>query len=491
VNGEITSEDTAAGHSPTARDIAIVLHRQKNIIAISFAIVLVAVVSYSVFFPSYRAEMKLLVRKGRVDPPVAPQPTALEYSRYDVTEEEINSEAQLLQDWDVLRPVVVKTGLSRDDAWWHRRGDDEARVARAVRRLAQRLEVVPVRKTRLITVAYNANTPDAAAQVLRELSATYLQKHLAAHRPPRESAFFERQTDGYRRALNDAEGRLLGSIHDDAIISPDLQRDLQLQKLNEADASYQQLSVQSSETEERIRALRAQLDGLPDRRTTEVRTADNPELLQQLKSTLLNLELKKTELLTKYEPGYRLVQEVEQQIRDTRTSIAAESLAPIRQETTNNEPRYDWATSELEKAEVDARALRARRDAAAALVNAYRREAQKLGESAIRHQELVRTAKVAEENYLLFLRKREEARMGDALDEQGILNVAVIQEPVAPALPKWSLTAITCFGFLLASILSTVAGFTLDYLHPGYRTPEELTRSLGVPTLASLPREAA
>ena len=50
-----------------------------------------------------------------------------------------------------------------------------------------------------------------------------------------------------------------------------------------------------------------------------VRNSDNPQLLEQLKSTLLNLELKRTDLLTKYEPTYRLVQEVDQQIADAKS----------------------------------------------------------------------------------------------------------------------------------------------------------------------------
>ena len=43
-----------------------------------------------------------------------------------------------------------------------------------------------------------------------------------------------------------------------------------------------------------------------------------------------------------------------------------------------------------------------------------------------------------EESYLLYVKKQEEARMDDALDERGIVNVAIAEHPVAPALPVWS-----------------------------------------------------
>ena len=493
MNGDHNATITAGTQIPTLRDTAAVLFRQRACVIGTFLVVAIAIIVHGICFPSYRAEMKLLVGKGRADPPVVPQATSFDYSRYEVTEEEINSEVQLLQDVDVLRPVVIKTGLdSGERPIWVRNTDKgEARITRAVRRLASRLEVTPIRKTRLITVSYESGDPGTAARVLRELSAAYVQKHLMAYRPTGESAFFQQQTESYGKALADAERNLLSQIRQKGVVSPALERDLLLQKLREADAYSRQVTLQRSETEERIRSLKAQLAGLPERRTTEVRTGDNPELLQQLKSTLLNLELKRVELLTKYEPRYRLVQEIEQQIADTRAAIEAENLAPVRQETTDNEPRYEWASTELKKAEIELKVLQARENGAAAIVRSYQEIAQHLGEHAILQDDLNRNEKIAEENYLLYVRKREEARIGDALDQQRILNVALVEEPVASALPKWSLFTVIGFAFLCASVSSTGMAFAADYLDPSYRTPEEVTIALGVPTLASLPREAA
>jgi uncharacterized protein involved in exopolysaccharide biosynthesis len=493
MNGISNSAPRPETKIPTLRDIAAVLFRQRVYVIATFLVVSVAIALYGICFPSYRAEMKLLVGKGRADPPVVPQPTAFDYSRYEISEEEINSEVQLLQDVDVLRAVVVKTGLDqRERGLWVRHSEQgEAQITRAVRRLAGQLEVLPIRKTRLISVAYNSSDPEMAARVLRELSLVYLQKHLAAHRPAGESAFFRHQTENYGKALADAESNLLIQIRQKGVVAPALERDLVLQKLREADVFYRQVTLQRSETEERIRSLKIQLTGLPERRTTEVRSGDNPELLQQLKSTLLNLQLKRVELLTKYQPNYRLVQEIEQQIAESQAAIAAENLAPVRQETTNNEPRYDWASTELKKAEVEFSALQAREAGAAAIVKSYQQVAKRLGEAAIEQDDLARNAKVAEENYLLYVRKREEARIGDALDEQRILNVVLVQEPVAPALPKWSLFTVMAFAFMIALVSSTGVGFAADYLDATYRTPVEVTISLGIPTLASLPREAA
>jgi uncharacterized protein involved in exopolysaccharide biosynthesis len=493
MNGDFTSDRKDAPLSPTPRELVAVLFRQRGLIEASFVIVFVAVMLYGAMFPSYRAEMKVLVRRGRVDPPMTPQPTALsEFSRYEITEEELNSEVQLLQDQDVLRQVVLAIKLDERERSFIHVGDQggDAQVMRAVHHLANRIQVAPIRKTLLINVAYESGDPALSASVLKALATVYTQKHLLAHRPPGEFGFFQQQTSSYRKELENAERQLLDLTHQQ-VVSPALERDLALQKLSDADATYRQIAVAISETAKRVTALETQLSSLPERKTTEMRSSDNPELQQQLKSTLLNLELKKAELLTKFQPSYRLVQEVDQQISETKSAISAEALTPLRQQTTNTDPRYEWAGSELEKATVDLAALRARQAEAGLLVASYKNLATRLGEQAIAHQDLLRTAKAAEENYLLYLRKQEEARIGDALDQRRILNVAIVQEPVVPVLPKWSLKTVLAVALASAAIFSAGLAFAADYLAPGYRTPEEVTFSLGIPVLASLPRRAA
>ena len=54
-------------------------------------------------------------------------------------------------------------------------------------------------------------------------------------------------------------------------------------------------------------------------------------------------------------------------------------------------------------------------------------------------QDLILAAKAEEDDSLLYLHKREEARIGDALDQRRILNVAIVEPPVAPALPVHSI----------------------------------------------------
>src|SRR6266849_9633073 len=133
--------------SPSPRDVAAVFFRHPKLLSVSFLLVLAAGVVYAVLAPSYKAEMKVLVRRGRIDPTVTPTQTASPVFEHDeITEEELNSEVELLGDEDILRRVVIATGLADNISWISRlrREDHETRIQKAVQRLAGRLEVQPV-----------------------------------------------------------------------------------------------------------------------------------------------------------------------------------------------------------------------------------------------------------------------------------------------------------------------------------------------------------
>lgn len=476
--------------TPTMRDLAMVLFRQEKVFLGVSGLVFALALIYAFAGVGYRAQVKVLVRRGRSDPPVAAEANAPpDFSRVEVTEEELNSEVELLKDDDVLRRVAEANDLAAHD--WLRRfrthEDKAARVERAARKLGQQLNVELIKKTNLIAVTYDSADPALAAHVLQSLANVYLDKHLEVHRPAGQLHFFDKQTGESYRQLEDAKEKLLNFTSSHGVVIASEERDLTLQRLDDMEASYKQTQAEIAETEHRAQELAAQLTKLPERSVTQVRAADNPELLRALKASLLDLELKKTQLLTKYEPGHRLVQEVDQQIAQARGMIAAEISNPVRDQTTDQNPNYEWAKAELQKLEVELMGLQARATTTRVHLAGYRSQAAKLGKDAISQDDLTSSEKAAEENYLLYVKKREEARMGDALDEGGIVNVAIAERPVIPALPVWPAGAVALLGFVTAITSGTGAAFVADHLDPSLRSPEEAIACLDLPVLASLP----
>ncbi len=473
------------GPSPTFRDLASILFGRWRLLAGSLLFLLIAIMAAVVVTPRYEAHFKVLLRHGRSDPMVSPQPaSALDFTRPQISEEELNSEAELLRDADLLKLVVEKAGLLPAGTTESER---PVQVERMARKIAQQLSVETMKKSNLIEVNYRDTDPERAARVVGALSIVYIQKHTILHRPSGEIDFFEQQTSDSEQRLRRSEAELVRFTRSRGTVSAELERDMALQKLTEAEAGYRQTEQELAETEKKIAALREQLASFPTRSVTLKRWADNPMLLEKLKSHLLELQLKRTELLTRYEAGYRLVQEVDRQIEETRAAIAAEALTPVRDETTDKDPNYEWARMELEKSEVRASGLRARQANAALQIASLRGHAQAMQSEAVEQHTLLRAAKAEEDNYLLYLRKREEARIGDALDARRILNVAIVEPPSAPALPVHSILFYFLLAFGLALSFSMVVAFTAEYLDPTIRTPEEARELLELPVLGWLP----
>ena len=127
----------------TLRDVVAVLFRQWRLLLASFVVILIAAAVVSgVLTPTYKAEMKILVRRGRVDPVVTSQPERdAQVVREEITESELNSEVELLNSQDLLRKVVLANSLQSAESSWHFFGksSEEVRIARAVRQLGMRL----------------------------------------------------------------------------------------------------------------------------------------------------------------------------------------------------------------------------------------------------------------------------------------------------------------------------------------------------------------
>jgi uncharacterized protein involved in exopolysaccharide biosynthesis len=486
---------------PTLRDVLTIAFRHRRLMAISFLGVLAGAGIVAMLQPNqYSAGIKILVKRERVDPVVTAEASAQPQFALAVTEEEMNSEVELLKSRDLLEKVLLACDLQHPvDSIWSKavaavssrttakRPENDTRIPKAVRTLEKALTIEVLRKTNLIAVHYESSDPRLASQVVTELSNLYLEKHLEVHRPPGAFDFFQQQTKEYRKGLTDAEERLVDFTHGGAVVSAKLEKEVALQKVAEFDATLRQTRASIAELQQRIRALQEQMVSVPERMVTQVRNADDAMLLSQLRANLLTLELKRTELLGKFEPTYRPVQEIEAQLAQTRAALAAAEKSQLHEETTDRDPTHEWTREELAKAKADLAGLQARAQATALTVQSYRANARSLERNEVVQDDLIRTVKATEENYLLYRRKEEEARISDALDRRRIINVAIAEAATVPSLPLSHRSLTLLMGLLLASTISLGLAFGSDYLDPTFRTPEEMTSFLNIPVLAAMP----
>jgi uncharacterized protein involved in exopolysaccharide biosynthesis len=484
----------------TRRDIAAPLFRQRKIAMLIFIGVFAGAVLTALFTPrKYQAEMKIFVNRDRADAVVTPNASTAAVPVASVSQEDLNSEVELLTSRDLLATVVEKCGLisTSNSSWaslWDKiDGQDspQGRLAESEEALRNSLTVEPLQKTTMIRVAYSSRDPRLAAHVLQTLATLYQEKHAAVHRPTGSFDFFEQQAARYQKQLSAAEARRLAFDREQGIVAPAMAQKLALEELTKFRAEQQQYAEEAYAAAARIQELRSEERTAPKRQTTEMRQTGNAELLAQLRGTLLTLRLKHTDMLVKYAPSYPPVKDVETQISETEKAIAAAEKSPVSEVTTDRVPAQDWITTDIAKARADRAEFAAEAASARRMVRDYQALVLHLDQVNLAEENLNRAAKNAEDNYLLYLRKREEARISDALDARRIVNVSIAEAPTTPALPTEHLGWILIGGFFTAGIAGIGVAYAVDQMDSSFRTPDELNRYLELKVLAAIPQNTS
>jgi uncharacterized protein involved in exopolysaccharide biosynthesis len=480
------------------RDLVAPLFRRKITLIATFIVVFIgAAVLGLLRLHKYESHMAILVSRERLDPVVTTEATSqMATMTPALTTEEVNSEAELLKSRDVLEKVVLSNGIQKSSG--HRllnlfrpHQTDADRVARGVRDLAARINVETAAKTNLIEVTYSSSDPVLAYGVLSSLGDIYLEKHAAVHRPPGSYKFFAEQAQSYKAALDQSEARLRAFGQAQDVADPDDERtDLALQ-LAAAVGQLHGTEQAIAADEQRINSDQEQMKSTPPRSAAKQETEVANLLLQNLGSTLLAAETKHTQLLLKYEPTYPLVQEADQEVAEAKAAIAAAERAPYVNQTTDRDPTFELLREDLAKSSSDLAGQRASLAANRRGVSSIQSEMVKLGGQALQLADLQRDAKANEQNYLLYLSKREQERTSDALDRTRIENVAIAVPPSIPVLPVHSTTYILLLAFGLALSITLATAYTIDYLDPSFHTPDQVIDTLKLPVVVALPKRSA
>jgi uncharacterized protein involved in exopolysaccharide biosynthesis len=482
----------------TPKDFFGIGRRHWRLMLLSFLATFFGAVLAAILLPNhYTAHMKILVRHERVDQVVTPVTDASRMVTQDsVTDEEIDSEIELLKSQDILEKLALQFGLNKKkphlwtpylEQWMPQ--SEALKLAKAVQLLKQDIVIERIKKSQFIELSFTSNDPELSAKVLNALFPLYYAKHVAVRRPPGVFEFFSEQTDRYKSKLADAESKLANFNKDQEAVAADVDRNMVLQKVTDLEYSLKETRATIAATQHRIDALRSQLATTAPRMSTQIKKADNTALLADLKKSLSDLELKRTEMLTKYEPTYVEVRQLDTQIAQTKAKIELEQSHPAEENTTDQNPTYQWMSGELAKATADLPTLNARADAIDKQVAAYRGKIGRLDQKGLQQQDLLREVKAEEENYLSYQKKQEEARISDRMDTSRISNVVIADAATVPAMPATSHFLLAILGIPLGILVSICAAFVADYFDPSFRSADEVWDVLQLQVLAALPGE--
>ena len=449
--------------------IGAILLRRKWQILITFLVIAGGVTVVTLRTPKeYESRMKILVKNERAGIVISGSSSDQSLLQGEVSETEINTEIELLNSNDLLRQVVTASGLDKLAPPPRRRSSGDPRriaVENAVSNLQHSLKISPVRKADIIEVEYTSQDPRQAVAVLRQLAGSYLEAHLRLHGTPGTYDFFRNQAEHYRNELKNAETNMRDfSLKNDIVLFGPQQEEM-LRRASESSSMLLAAEAGIREETRKISDASRQLAAMQPRMITQNHTLSNQTSVEHLSTMLVELQNRRTQLLSKFRPEDRLVEEVSQEISDTGAAIERAKIQTASEQTTDVNPVRQAVLLDVTKEEADLAGLNERRQALKQQTDNYRQELKKLGESTGAYNDLIRRQKEAEDNYLLYARKTEEARIADSLDKQKIANVAIAENPVEPSHPSKPNVPLNLeMGVVLAATLSLGLAFGAEYL---------------------------
>ena len=182
--------------------------------------------------------------------------------------------------------------------------------------------------------------------------------------------------------------------------------------------------------------LSDQLDRMDKRVVTQERTIPYQSSVERLQTLLTELRNKRTELLTKFTDSDRMVQEVDQQIADTKGDLDNVLQLRAREQSTDLNTHWQSLQAEMVNTTVGLAGLSAKEKELQEQLKQYQARTLEVTESSPRFDAMLREVNDAKAKYELYVKREEEARVAQALDTQKISNVVLAEAPVPSHVPS-------------------------------------------------------
>ncbi|WP_458232218.1 GumC family protein [Roseateles sp. P5_E8] len=442
------------------------------ILAVAVGTVLVAYASLQFISNEYVSSARLLVKLGRenVELPVTVEKGGLLST--GVRKEEINSEIQLIGSRPLIEATVDQLGLqafklepAAPVTWFQRVKAQLRGMVRAVKqqfreglillnlrqRLTEREEaILLVQKTLaverekdsdVISVSVRLPSDLLAMQVVDTLLQLYLERRVEVRRDRGISDFFDEQLGTLRQQLGSLDAGKQRLRDQGKISGINEERGLLLSRL-------QNLYAQIANDERELRLLAparslAASVALPPALAASAALSSFPNV-EQLRSKVTELRLRRTDLLQKFTEGAEPVERVDREIAQIESTLRQAVQAEL------SEHR--------------------------AVSGAIEQRLLALNAGEVGLEVIERDRGLVQQNYLSYAKRREEARISEALDLRRVSNIAVLakaDKPIEPVAPRKMLIIGLAFPFGL------LAGFgialLLEYLNQTIRDERDLS----------------
>jgi uncharacterized protein involved in exopolysaccharide biosynthesis len=484
---------------PSLKDFLRVIFKRKFLVLLFFLVTFCTVtIATFLIKPIYEAKVQILVKPGRQSiyvPEIGKDTSMISVNH----QEQINSEIEIIKSTSLIQEVVnflgplniyPRLGQSHSGilgSILHRIQKPQDPVKAALLTLQSKLEIEAIKDSDIIQLQFKHTNPKMAATVLNKLANGYLEHHLNVHKSKRVHTFFQKQAEGFRNKLSRSEIRLENLKGKYNLTSLEEQQRLLLTRTTELGAELDHTKSQIVETQNRIAHVRKRLAKTP-KAISQEEVDHNNVLINTLEAQLIDLQLRKKQLLTKYVENSRLVQSVNEEIEIVKQKLAEKEVKHYGKTHKGINATYQQLQQELHGYDVDLKSLEAKRNILRTQLQEYHQKLAHLNGIAAEYKQLQQNVEIDRQSYRMYLAKLEESRIRDAMDTEKITSVTLIesaQVPIKAISPKILLNIV--LGFFLGAVGSLGLAFFLNYLDDSLDTVESVENYLEAPVLISIP----
>lgn len=329
-----------------------------------------------------------------------------------------------------------------------------------------RLDVKPVRMTRLVEVNFRASDPKLAAECVNELAAAFIDLNINIKYAATEQAttFLSEQIKGLQTEIEQKGKQLQGFEAEANIIALSDNETTVIDRLSQLNKALTEAQIDRSQKE-------ATWNGLKNVGPDYVPEAINNPLIQRLREDYVRLKRESQKMEERFQPDYPELQRTKVELESARKSLEDETQNLVK-----------GAYSEYQTALNKERSLETE-------FNEQKGEAFKMNSSAVLYNGL--KVEIQNKKTLLDSLLRRESETGVEARLKGLRtsNVRVVDRarvPVRPSSPNKKR------NLILALILGLGGGvglaFLFDFLDNSVKTSEDVERYAGLPTLGVVPK---
>lgn len=465
------------------------IFRSKTPVMLIICLTLVVAIIYAAFTPrKYGSSMEFLVQNARATPVISgdrSNPATAAAMDSEAMESQINSEVQLLQSNDLLEGLAAYhntlKGLKPSV-------EGSLPMVHDIMAVQRDLEITPIRKTNLVEVSYKDADPFIAQKMLQRLTSAFLDKHADLRHSEGTYRFFDTQSEQSEEHLRAAEKALVDFQSANNVVSLSQQKSSALEDYNRVTQQIGESRATLNDDKSRLASLNSQVNATSGRTITQVRSSSDSYSADQLSTMLATLENKRTELLTRLQPGEPLVREVEQQISSTQAAIHRARDQNNVETVSDNNPIRQTLEQDSRKTQADALGQSARLSSLQEQATAEKTLLTNYEKISLQEDALERNVQELRQNHEIYSQKRDEAKIDDELDHSKIVDVVIAQKPTMSMLPVQPHRMTTLvMGCLAACFFALAFVFVKDALRDTAQTPAELEAMIGCPVLATIP----